>query len=509
MGLLASLLAPRAAANPMDDRYWGTAAADTDAGVRVTPDTAMKASAVWACAGIISETLAALPLQMFQRQADGGRQVATNHPLYELLHDRPNARQTALEFKQMMTMHCLMRGNGYARILTGPRGPVDQLVPIHPDRVRVEAIPDGIRYQVRQADGSEKPVNDEDMFHVRGLTLDGVTGVSVIEYARQSVGLGLAAESYGARVFSQNGRPGGVLKVPGALTPAAAQRLRSEWQVLHGGLANAHQVAVLQEGADWQQTSMTSEDAQYLQTREFQAEDICRWFRVPPHMVGLTSKSTSWGTGIEQMTIGFLMFTLLPWLKRWEQAVSRDLIIATQAYYAEFVVDSLLRGDTSSRYAAYKTGREGGWLSVNEIRQRENLNPVPGGDSLSVAAAPAPAAPAPAGRRAALLAAHYRAFAHDAAGRLVHKEMTAMSKAARRTASDPAGWRAAVEEFYAEHAATVAETLHIGQADAECYCTDQRTALLLSGAGVMEDWPTRRVDDLTALALAAADAGEG
>lgn len=504
MGLLTSLLSPRAATlNPMDDRYFGTGSVATAAGVRVTPDTALKVSAVWACAGIISDTIAALPLQVFQRQADGGRTVALTMPLYDLLHDQPNNLQTALEFKQLLTLHALLRGNGYAQIVPGPRGPVDQLIPIHPDRVTIERLPGGgVRYQVRQADGTNKPINDADMFHLRGLSLDGVTGVSVIEYARESVGLGLAAESYGARVFSQNARPGGVLKVPGELSDKAAQRLRTEWQLLHGGLNNAHQVAVLQEGADWEQTSMTSEDAQYLQTREFQAEDVARWFRVPPHMIGLTSKSTSWGTGIEQQTLGFLMFTLLPWLKRWEQAVSRDLIIATQTFYAEFVVDSLLRGDAASRNASYTAGRQGGWLTVNEIRQMENRNPVQGGDTIAPLTAPATqSAPAPGTQRGALLASHYRAFVADAAERIVHKEMTVMTKAARRTAADPATWRQAVEEFYADHAADVAAALHIGQVDAEHYCADQRTALLIGGAGVMSDWQPRRANDLAALTL--------
>ncbi|HET6498188.1 MAG TPA: phage portal protein, partial [Coriobacteriia bacterium] len=462
MSILASLFAPpvKASAPRPDDAFWYRAAGPESAtGVRVSADTAMRASAVWGCVRLISETVASLPLSIYSRTEDGGRKEATQHPIYTLLHYRPNRLQTSTEFVQMLTASALLRGNGYAEIVPGPRGPVDQLLPLHPDRVTPEETTSGIRYRVMRKNGQTDYLLDEDLLHLRGITSDGLLGLSIIEYARETVGLALATESYGARLFSQNARPGGVLTHPSKLNQETADRIRASWQQAHAGLGNAHAVAVLEEGMKFEPVGMTNEDAQFLATREFQAEEIARWFGVPPHMIGLTSKSTSWGSGIEAQSINFLTYTLLPWLRRWEQTIARDLIVADGYYFAKFNVNGLLRGDSAARSSFYSLGRQWGYLSVNDIRGLEDLNPVENGDiylqplnMVEAGTPPAPPSPAPAPPATGGARAHHALLVQDAAARIIRREVAALTKAAQRTAADASAWSAAVAEFYTDHA---------------------------------------------------------
>lgn len=380
MGIVSRLFR---AGPPADNDYWyrpvgyGSTSA---AGVRVDPDTALKLSAVWACINLISESIATLPLVIYERLPNDGKQRDTRHPLYDLLHDQPNDVQTALEWRQMMTLHALLRGNGYSQLMPGPRGFVDQIVPLHPDLVTAPRV-QGDPYVYNPPGLPPEKIPAGQMFHLRGMMLAGNTGVSVIEYARESMGIGLAAEQYAGRVFSQDGRPRGVLEHPGKLSREATERLRETWQEAYAGLGNAHKVGVLQEGMAFKSISVSPDDAQMLSSREFSVEDVCRWFRVPPHMVGSTAKVTSWGSGIEQLGIGFVTYTLLPWMTRWEQVIRRDLLLDKRGRFAEHVVTALLRGDQKSRYEAYAIGRTNGWLSANDIRRLENMNPIPGGDT--------------------------------------------------------------------------------------------------------------------------------
>ena len=361
--------------------WWGDVG-NSVAGVAVGPETALKLSTVYACVGLLSETIASLPLVVYRYlENEQGRERARNHPLYTVLHDQPNETQTAIDFVQMMQAHALLRGSGYAEIVAGARGFADQLKPLHPDNVQKEKLSNGsIRYRVRDEQGHPRVLNSDSIFEVGGLSLDGWNTVSVVAYARDSFGHTLATEQYGGRFFRNNSRPGGVLQTDAKLSKDAAQRIGRDWESFHSG-GNQHRVAVLEQGLKWQAVGITPEEAQFLQTRELNAEEVCRWFRVPPHMVGLTSKATSWGTGIEEMTIGFLTYTLRPWLTRWRQAIRRDLILAPERYFVDFVVEELLRGDIKSRYDAYAIARQWGWMSVNEIRQKENMNAVTGGDA--------------------------------------------------------------------------------------------------------------------------------
>lgn len=478
------------------------AQAMTPAGVSIGPETALKLSAAFACDRLISETVASLPAFVYERLADGGRQRATNHPLYDVLHRQPNEYQTAAEFFDFMTHCALMRGNGFARIVPGARGFVDQLIPLHPDAVTMEPLPrGGLRYRVTRADQAPLILLDEDVLHVKGMSRDGATGVSVITYAAESLGLALAADRYGARFFRNNARPGGVLETAKTLTPEAAKRLKESWEEAHTG-DSQHRVAVLEEGLTFKDVGLNNKDSQFLETREFQAEDICRWFRVPPHMVGLTSKVTSWGSGIEQLGQGFITYTLMIWLKRWEQAISRDLILVPQKYFVEFATEALLRGDTKARYDAYAIALDKGFMSPNEVRQFENLNPRPGGDAYaSPGGAPAPAFGAEAAENDMQASSHYVHLVNLAAGRVVRKEVAALARVAKRGDSGEA-WAKAVNEFYADHAAFVAQALGVTPELATRYVADTRATVIQAGAAGLLDAEPARAGELAELVLA-------
>lgn len=474
---------------------WFAGYGDSTAGIAVDPDTALKVSTVFACVGLLSETIASLPLVIYRyMENDMGRERARNHPLYEVLHSQPNDQQTAFDFVQMMQAHALLRGSGYAEIRPGPRGFADQLVPLHPDNVQKEKLASGrVRFRIRDEVGRERPLNQEDVFEVGGLSLDGWNTVSVVAYARDSLGLSLAAERYGSRFFRNDSRPGGVLTTDGTIKEDAAKRIKSDWEALHAS-ANQHRVAVLEQGLKWQQVGISPEEAQFLGTREHQAEDVCRWFRVPPHMVGLTSKATSWGSGIEEMNLGFLAYTLRPWLTRWVQAIRRDLILAQQTYFADFVIQDLLRGDIEKRYNAYAIGIQNGWLNRNEVRRFENMNSMgPKGDvylqPLNMSDASQANAASPPGE-------HYRLLAEEAAARVVRKEIAAMTRAAKGD-----DFENQVRQFYQGHVSLVAQTMRIPQDKALAYCIHGRDMLLAHGVEVMKNWEPERVIALAETAM--------
>lgn len=368
---------------PDADYWYQPRGATSLTGLPVTPDTALKLSAVWACVRIISESVASLPLPIYERLPDGGKRRAPYHALYDTLQYQANAWQTAQQWRQQMTAHALLRGAGYSRLVDGPRGVMTRVEPLNPDWLDVPSEwSETAEYLYRPPGQPEQRIPQDRILRVDGLTLDGWMPCSVIEYARESLGIGLAAEQYAGRVYSQDGRPRGTLEHPGKLSKEAAGRLKESWQESYAGLGNAHKVAVLEEGMKFSPISVSPEDAQMIASREFSVEDVCRWFGVPPHMVGSTAKVTSWGSGIEQLSIGFVTYTLLPWLTRWEQSIRRDMIFESTRgeYFAEHVVDGLLRGDQESRYRAYMIGLTGTFLSPNDVRRLENMNPRPGGD---------------------------------------------------------------------------------------------------------------------------------
>lgn len=350
-------------------------------GVHVTEVSAMRVAAVYSAVRVISETIGSLPLNMYRRRDDGGRERAPTHPLQILLHDRPNSWQTAQEFREMLTEHALLRGAGYAFINWRSRDSniVDELIPLNPDRIRVEQAPDmTLRYSVTRADGTTLELQQDEVFAVRYRTRDGVQPIGVIESGRDSIGVAYATQEYAARFYRNDATPGVVLKHPGKLSKEAADRLKDNWNNAYASSGNARRTALLEEGMAIERLSVSAEDSQFLETRQFQRSEIAGLFRVPPHMIGDLTRATF--SNIEQQGLEFLSYCILPWITRWEQSIVRDLVTAPNIYFPKLSPEAILRTDLKSRYDAYAVGRNWGWLSVNDIRAIEDLNPIDNGD---------------------------------------------------------------------------------------------------------------------------------
>ena len=363
------------------DLFGGT----TDSGITVTPHSAMRSSAVYASVMLIAKCVGSLPLKVYRTKPNGESVEVPDTIPYYLLHDEPNPAMTSSVWRDFLTASILLQGNAYAAIGRNQSNQVMDLYPIHPSTVTVARLDSGLnQYSVKLNDGSSEQIHQSDMLHIPGLGFDGLRGYSVITLAaRQAVGLALATEQHGNKLFSNGARLGVVLKHPRTLSKDAQTRLANNFDQHQSGLSNAFRTLVLEEGLDVSNISMTSEDAQFLDTRRFQVEDVARFFGVPPHMIGHTDKQSSWGTGIEQQTLGFLTFTLIPWLTRFEQEFNRKLF-PRSPFYAQFKHQGLMRGDSSARSAYYASGHQNGWLTTNEIRKAEDLPGVPGGDTLFV-----------------------------------------------------------------------------------------------------------------------------
>jgi HK97 family phage portal protein len=503
-----------AALNPLDDRYYSMPGGGMSAaGVYITAESALAHSAVWACVRLLAESTASLPLLVYRRRLDGGKDRALDHPIYDLLHSGPNPQTTAFSFKRVEMVHALLWGNAYAQILPGPRGPVDRLRVLHPDGVRPILQPDGtLAYRVNFKDGPRMLLDDE-VFHLPGLSLDGYQGLSVMQYAREAIGLGLQARQYQSRFFSQGGRLGGILKVKGRLSKDGKLKLKEDWTAGNSGAAGAYRVAVLDEDAEFQTIGLTAEDAQVLSSLEWSSQDSARFFNVPLHMIGDTSNVTSWGSGIEQLSLGFVTYSLMPWLVNWQDTIGKDLIIANRTYFAEFLVDALLRGDTLKRYQAYQlaAGGQAPWMTRNEVRAAENRNPLEGLDevlqplNMGSTTGPNNSASQQSLGEQARANPYLEVFVRDAAARVVRKEIAALSRAAKRAAGDAEAWRDAAVHFYAEHTTFVAETLRLEPEQARQYCVRQLGELLERGPRAMDDWEPDRIDDLVAHALATSE----
>lgn len=351
------------------------------AGVSVTADSALTLSAVYGCVRILAETVASLPLFVYER-VDEGKEKAQEHPLYEILHDAPNPLMTAFEFREVLQAHLALWGNAYAEVEYVNSGQVKALWPLQPGNVvevrRVEN--NRLVYRYIMPSGEQVMLPGDRVWHLRGLSSDGLQGYSPVRLMRQAIGLGLATEEFGARFFGNGAVPGGVLAHPGRLDDDAFGRLQTSWRMQHEGLSNAQRVAILEEGMSYEQIGIPPEDAQFLETRKFQVTEIARAFRVPPHMLADLERATF--SNIEHQSIDFVVHSIRPWLVRWEQSIRQQLMLERdrERYFAEHLVDGLLRGDTMSRYQAYAVGRQNGWLSANDIRELENQNSIDGGD---------------------------------------------------------------------------------------------------------------------------------
>lgn len=352
----------------------------TLSGARVTESSAMGLSAYYACLRCIAEDIGKLPLITYRR-LERGKERATNHANFAALHDAPNPDMSAMSFRETLTHWALGWGNGFAEIATDGYGK-PALFPIHPSRVRVrrsKAAAGGLVYAVRNEDGTEVAIPQGSMLHIHGLGGDGAVGYSVLRYAAESVGLGLSAQSFGAAFFGNGANAGSVLEHPGQMKPAAYERLRKEWTEIYTGTENANKPAILENGMKFNRISIPPNEAQFLETRQFNVEDICRWFRVPPHKVQHLMRAQGWST-LDASNTDYLTDTLLPWLVRWEQELKRKLFVGDNEHFAEHLVAGIMRGDMKTRSDYYRTQFAIGSLSVNDIREAENMNPVDGGD---------------------------------------------------------------------------------------------------------------------------------
>lgn len=362
-------------------------AADTR-NTNITPDVALQMGTVWACVRLLSETIGTLPLGIYRKSADGGRTADTEHPLYGLLHDSPNADQTAAEFWEAVVACLCLWGNFYAEKVRNGGGNVVALNFLRPDLMQVERDENGARIYRYSAQDGRRTYSEDDVFHVRGFGVGGDVGLSPIGYARST--LGLAADTdYAAMSAMRNGtRPGGFLIVPRGATAEQKKDLRETFIDPITGPAATAKAGILEMGLDWKEVrGMPPEDLQLLQARAFNVEELCRWFRTPPILIGHAGAGqTMWGSGVEQIMIGFLTFSLRPYLTRIEQAVRKQLLKPSDrgTIYAEFVLEGLLRADSSGRAALYSTFAQNGVMTRDEIRARENLPPLPGGDQLTV-----------------------------------------------------------------------------------------------------------------------------
>jgi HK97 family phage portal protein len=346
-------------------------------GAAVTAESSMRVAAVYGCVRVISETVASLPLHIYRRTSNG-KERADTHPLYRLLHDTPNAYQTAMEWREMMQAHLCLRGNAYSYINWVGESRATELLPLHPDRVTVRQRPDmTLVYEVETA-GGRREFSPEEILHLRGLSSDGIVGRSVLEDARETIGVAISTQEYAGRFYANDATPSLAVTLQGKLGPDARKRFVDTWNETFAGSRNARRTVVLEEGAKVEPIAMTFDDAQFLETRKFQRSEIAGIFRVPPHLIGDLERATF--GNIEHQSIEFLTHCIRPWLVRWEQALSRALFTAPGLYYPEHSVEGLLRGDIKSRYDAYAIGRANGWLSANDIRSLENMNRIEGGD---------------------------------------------------------------------------------------------------------------------------------
>jgi HK97 family phage portal protein len=506
---------------PWDDYWYSRPGWDSAAGMAVTPETAMRLAAVFSCIRVRSESLAACPLVVYKRLPNGGKVRAPEHPLYQVLHNSPNQWQTSIEFVEMMQCHLDLRGNAFARIVPGPRGAIDQLIPLHPDLVQVYRLPNGkLKYQVRSRFTAEVDCYmQEEIFHLRGLTSDGLVGLSPIAVQRETMGTGLGMQDYAGRFFANDATSSTWIEHPGKFKDdAARQKFSDNFQKANTG-ENRHRTKVLEEGLKLHQVGLSNKDSQFLEATQANAEQVCGIYRVPPHKIGILARATN--NNIEWMGLEFVSDCIQPAATRWERRINVDLIdpIAgamsdDEEYFAEFGVGGLIRADMKSRYDAYAVGRNWGWLCPDAICEFEGMNPLPEGKggqeylrplnmvpsgTIYIPAMatdvpdpqddPAPANDKPgqdpppeepddegedkASKRESVRSRNHllKAFAVEAARRVVRKEVTALRKTLGRASKqfDAAAFASEAQAFYAAHVALVAQTMCISPAAAKRY----------------------------------------
>lgn len=382
MGLITSIFKAREPTNSTSGSAYSFFLGGSSSGKRVNERTSMQMTAVYSCVRILAEAIAGLPVHVYRYNDDGSKEKAIDHPLYMLLHDEPNPEMTSFVFRETLMTHLLLWGNAYAQIIRNGKGEVVSLYPLMPDRMQVDRDDKGQLYYIynhssdeaNTMQGSQVRLNPSDVLHIPGLGFDGLVGYSPIAMAKNAIGMAIACEEYGAKFFANGAAPSGVLEHPGVIKDPS--KVRESWTNTFGGSSNANKVAVLEEGMKYTPISISPDQAQFLETRKFQIDEIARIFRIPPHMIGDLEKSSF--SNIEQQSLEFVKYTLDPWVCRWEQAMKRALLSESDkaTYFIKFNVDGLLRGDYESRMNGYAVARQNGWMSTNDIRELENLDRV-------------------------------------------------------------------------------------------------------------------------------------
>jgi len=512
MGLLSGLLTGALQAGvpgPGDDHWYGPVGTITDAGVRIDVETAKKISAWYRGRDILATVLAMLPLPVLEELPnDGGSQAARNHPLYDVLHDKPNVWQDSFQWRRQKMYHLIDHGNGYDRIVAGPRGFVDQLQPIHPTLVTPKQLETGrIVYDIRNPKTNlSTTATQDEIFHLRGASDDGVCGKGILEYARGSLGTASATESYAANIFSQGVLNGGVIENAGVLDPDAGKRMAQSFVT---AARQWHMPKVLEQGSTFKPNLMTPEDAQMLLSRKYTVDDIARWLGVPRLM--LENSDPSFGNA-EQFTQNFIDYFMGPWMVLFEAAVNDQLIIAPR-FFALFTRQALVRGNFKDRLEGLALATGGPFMTVDEARKVEDLSTL-GGKSGDVrepqnitgkpAPGAAPADPAPFKKKPPADApAKASAIVLESASRVLRKEIAAVQKLAVRHAADGDAFATAVTDFYAVHVALVEQTLQVSEAEATSYCAGQ-AAQVVAGDWLVALAQWKTVDyaaGLAALAL--------
>lgn len=440
-------------------------------GAVVNEATALTYSVVFACVRNISEDIAKLPLILYKRLKPQGKERADTLDLYRLLKDAPNEEMSSMDFRQAVMVDVLLGGNGYAEVIRNGASVVVALQKICRSRVTPKRNDAGrIVYMVKQSGGEDATIAAENMLHIRGMG-DGLVGYSVIKLAKECIGLAMAAENSASSFLGNNSLPSGVLELVGKMKPEAIANLRTSWEAMHSGPKNKHKIAILEEGMKFNPLSVTPGDAQFLESRQFQVEDVARWFRMPPNKIGDRTRAQGWST-VEATNVDYVTDTLMPWAERWEQEIQRKLIPTTaRDLFAEHLFDALLRGDTAARAAFYTAQFNVGAMSSNDIRESENRNPVEGGSTYFIssqltpleiaikgpqvppAALPAPAPPSDPAKASAnrqkrleLIANAHSGALSEAFSRVLRVEMDKMKRAAKK-----ADYRVWAEGFYRDH----------------------------------------------------------
>ena len=453
--------------SPWGDFWFEPVSVRTAAGARVSADSALRLGAVFACVRLLSGIMASLPFRLYRVRADGGKDWITDHWLYRLLAKRPNRWQTPYEWRQMLAGHFELRGNAYNRIVANGRGEVEELVPLNPDRVRIEVLVDGnYRYRLRGRDGTEEIVPRGEIWHLRGLSANGYMGLNPIEIARESIGVGLAMQDFSARFFTNDARPmGGWIEFPGQFKDKSARDVwRESWQTAQAG-ANRGKTAVLENGMKYHEVGLSNRDSQFIEAQGLKIGDIARVFGVQPHLIGDLSRATF--SNIEQQSIEFKTYTMTPRCECWESSIEYFLS-PEDDLEVEFDLANLERGDAKTRALFHGKSILDGWGTRNEARIFENRNPLPGLDEPLEPLNMQQAGNEPDDAGAGDQQQRSNDMTDAAAERVVRKELAAVRKLVQRPDA-----KDAVRAFYIEHAAYLQENLRCSSAIAQTWCDER------------------------------------